>query len=252
MGNEEWRKAWTDTIAKRVKEIRAEKGMKGSDLSERTKELGFEIPRSTLANIEIGRKSTVGVHEVAILAAALDVAPVSLMFDVGSDELVEVLPDDKRAPIEAVEWFSGFYPLMQKPGLVKNASFNVNAALDGAVEYRRTMESREYEKLRSARAFELLMNGYHGLINTLMELHLALEDIEMGVKPLMSVANPDLAEAGREEYQRLIADYEKRADSYLQAIREGLPATIDQGVSVPFLNAPIRRDVLKEGSEGDV
>ena len=57
MGNEEWRKTWTDTIAKRVKEIRAEKGMKGSDLSERTKELGYEIPRSTLANVEIGRKS---------------------------------------------------------------------------------------------------------------------------------------------------------------------------------------------------
>lgn len=257
MGNEEWRKSWTTAIAKRVKDLRAKKGMKGADLSERTKALGYEIPRSTLANIEIGRKSSIGVHEIAILAAALEVPPVSLLFDVGSEDLVEVLPGDRRAPIEAVQWFSAIHPLMPKPGLVKSHSFNPDSSFNITEEYQREREDSEMLKIATARSFEALMSGYAANIEVIMELHLALEDIDRGLTPVQSLLDPKLADASKEDYLTMIRNHEGQARRYLKAIRDALPEGLQSGVKLPFMDVEIRRDVYddempSEEGKGDV
>jgi hypothetical protein len=76
-------------------------------LADTTAELGMEIPRSVLANLESGRRETISVAEVLVLAAALDVSPIELIFPVGFDEGTEILPGRKIYPLDAMRWFTG-------------------------------------------------------------------------------------------------------------------------------------------------
>ena len=76
-------------------------------LADRTAELGVPIPQSVLANLESGRRETVSVAEVLVLAAALDVAAADLVFPVGFDEQIEMLPARAMDPLTARRWFTG-------------------------------------------------------------------------------------------------------------------------------------------------
>ena len=81
--------------------------MSAQQLADRTAGLGAPIPRSVLANLESGRRTTVGAAEVAVLAAALDVAPIELIYPVGFEAETEILPGRRMDPLEAVRWFCG-------------------------------------------------------------------------------------------------------------------------------------------------
>jgi hypothetical protein len=80
-------------------------------LADATAGLGMEIPRSVLANLESGRRETVSVAEVLVLAAALDVSPLELIFPVGFDTQMEVLPGRVIDPLGAMRWFTGEWAL---------------------------------------------------------------------------------------------------------------------------------------------
>lgn len=81
--------------------------MSAQQLADRTAELGMPIPRSVLANLESGRRETVSVAEVLVLAAALNVSPAELMCPVGFDQQAEMLPGRMVDPREAMRWFTG-------------------------------------------------------------------------------------------------------------------------------------------------
>ena len=81
--------------------------MSTQKLADRTAELGMAIPRSVLANLESGRRETVSVAEVLVLAAALNVAPIELMCPVGFDKQTEMLPGRMMDPPDAMRWFTG-------------------------------------------------------------------------------------------------------------------------------------------------
>ena len=70
-------------------------------LADRTNELGMQIPRSVLANLESGRCEVVTVPELLILARALDVEPAGLLLPADEDGLVEILPGE-RWPAETL------------------------------------------------------------------------------------------------------------------------------------------------------
>lgn len=76
-------------------------------LADRTDELGMPIPRSVLANLESGRRETVSIAEVFVLAAALNVSPIELMCPVGFDKQLEVLPGQEVDPLVAMRWITG-------------------------------------------------------------------------------------------------------------------------------------------------
>ena len=80
-------------------------------LADKTEELGMPIPRSVLANLESGRRDTVSVAEVLVLAAALDVAPIELICPVGFDKQTEMLPGRMMDPLSAMRWFTGEWKL---------------------------------------------------------------------------------------------------------------------------------------------
>lgn len=60
----------------------AERAVSGRELSERCATLGHPMPRNVIANLESGRKTSLPVHELVVLATALGVPPVSLLYDV--------------------------------------------------------------------------------------------------------------------------------------------------------------------------
>ena len=73
-------------------------------------ELGVPIRRSVLANLESGRRSTLSVAELLVLARALGVAPLMLLFPIGAAETIEVLPGEEVPVFAAARWFTGERP----------------------------------------------------------------------------------------------------------------------------------------------
>jgi transcriptional regulator with XRE-family HTH domain len=102
-----WQGRVTRTIAREIRRYRDERKMSAQQLADRTAELGMEIPRSVIANLESGRRETVTVPELQVLAAALHVAPVELACPAGFDEQTEILPDRMVDPLSASHWFRG-------------------------------------------------------------------------------------------------------------------------------------------------
>jgi transcriptional regulator with XRE-family HTH domain len=80
-----------------------------SELSRRTAELGYPISRGAIAKIESNvRSGKIDVAEVLVLAAALDIPPVLLLFpQLATDGGAVVLPGLMTSEDEAVRWMSG-------------------------------------------------------------------------------------------------------------------------------------------------
>jgi transcriptional regulator with XRE-family HTH domain len=102
-----WAARQVRLIADEVKRHRMARDMSAADLAAKTVELGHPITRSALANLESGRRGIVTTADLLVLAAALGVPPVELLFPVGHAETVEVLPGDEQPIWDAVEWFDG-------------------------------------------------------------------------------------------------------------------------------------------------
>jgi transcriptional regulator with XRE-family HTH domain len=82
--------------------------MSAQQLADRCAALGLPaLNRATIANLENGRRSSVALAEVLVLAAALDIAPAALIFPVGHTEAVEYLPGQQAPPLDALGWFNG-------------------------------------------------------------------------------------------------------------------------------------------------
>ena len=94
-------------IGNALAQVRAERKLSARELSERCAELGYPIPRNTIANLESGRKRDVPIQEIAVLAAALRVPPMRLMASLGETGRVPVLPRLHADPVDAVRWLSG-------------------------------------------------------------------------------------------------------------------------------------------------
>lgn len=103
----EWSAKLALSIAGEVRRHRQAQGLSAQQLSDRCARIGMPIQRSVLANMESGRRTTVTVAEVLVLAHALDVPPGVLLFPVGYQTQCEVLPGGCQEPASAVDWLSG-------------------------------------------------------------------------------------------------------------------------------------------------
>lgn len=93
-------------IASAVRAKRVKRGMSASALADATEGV---ITRDTIANLESGRKRVIDIAELIVLAKALDVAPVSLIYPRTND--VEAYPGgDPRSGLDATLWFAGYDP----------------------------------------------------------------------------------------------------------------------------------------------
>jgi hypothetical protein len=79
----------------------------GQWLSDRTAELGYRVPRTTVSELENGKRKYVSTAELVILARALDTSPVALLHPPPYHGEIEVLPGVSSTSWSAAEWFSG-------------------------------------------------------------------------------------------------------------------------------------------------
>ena len=126
--DEEWREAISQGTQGRIRDHRKALGLTVEELSDRTRTIGFEIPRSTITNIESQRKAHVAVHEVLILAEALEVPPAALIAGTAEGE-VEILPGRTMTTGEAQEWISGVSGIKKARIAIRKVEEAMSAAL---------------------------------------------------------------------------------------------------------------------------
>lgn len=107
-----WRVA--ERVGQAVAEAREGIGgrrMTAQALANRCAELGHPLDRSVIAKLEKGFRQSVTVADLLVLAAALDVPPVALLFALDQPE-TELLPGEMRQTWPAIQWFAaeGPYP----------------------------------------------------------------------------------------------------------------------------------------------
>ncbi|MBB4931419.1 transcriptional regulator with XRE-family HTH domain [Lipingzhangella halophila] len=76
-----------------------------------TEDYALPIKRSVLANLESGRRPTLSVAELLVLARILEVPPLQLLFPIGQADEIEVLPGRTAKTWYAAQWFIGETPL---------------------------------------------------------------------------------------------------------------------------------------------
>lgn len=105
--SDSWPDEITARIASEIKRLRADRS--GQWLSDRTAEMGLRVSRSTISEIETGRRKSITVTDLILLAAALDTAPIALIYPGPYlDKYVRISPAWPELPeIVAVEWFTG-------------------------------------------------------------------------------------------------------------------------------------------------
>lgn len=116
-----WSERLAVQIGARVRQLRERPDWKMSAqaLADRTAELGHELKRSVIANIESGRRANITVADLIVLAAALRVPPAMLVFPIGSESKTEVLPDVWVNTVDAVRWFDAAESRLTEPDSVE-------------------------------------------------------------------------------------------------------------------------------------
>jgi len=100
----------TARIGAQIKALRQGK-FSAEGLAERVEALGYRpYSRSALVNLEYGRKRTVDVGELLVLARALGVSPAMLLYPGLPGREVEVIPGQRSSSWEAAQWFGGHAP----------------------------------------------------------------------------------------------------------------------------------------------
>lgn len=102
---------WSAELVRRIgAAMKTARGSRSAKwLSDRTAELGFRVSPTVIAKLDSGHRGNVlSVPELLVLAAALDIAPVALLYPGPNYErATELLPEVPCTELEAAEWFSG-------------------------------------------------------------------------------------------------------------------------------------------------
>lgn len=105
----QWQKDLALRVGAAVAARRKELNLTASALAERTADLGYPVSRVAIGKIETGhREGKFDLAELMVLAAALSVPPVALVFPHLPDGDVELLPGrPPTSSADAMRWFSG-------------------------------------------------------------------------------------------------------------------------------------------------
>lgn len=100
---------WAEDLHARVAAaIRHARGGRSAQwLADETERLGYPISRAAIANYESGRKKGLDIAELVVLAVALRVPPVALIYPDLPEGAIEVLPGERTTSWGAASWFSG-------------------------------------------------------------------------------------------------------------------------------------------------
>lgn len=185
----------SEVLARRVREIRRDRGWTGEQLGERMEAFGLRGSRQTVSALEKGTRGVAGIEKLIGLAVALDTTPVHLMVppddNVGTrpgdtpEMRVRLIGDVAVTPYVARKWWRGEIPL---PGQ-DAARFRANAREVGSSTWPRLhgskMETLEERVVTVRRAISeedvaTALNDLRTIIATATRLH---DEIAQGVAP---------------------------------------------------------------------
>ncbi|WJY42895.1 helix-turn-helix transcriptional regulator [Streptomyces sp. P9-2B-2] len=107
-GFPEWEDRIKANVAGEVRRRRKEMGWSAQELADQCERLGHPIPRNVIANMESGRRASLPLVDVMVLAAALKTYPGSLIFPVGYVDQTQELPFQDLVPTwDALRRFTG-------------------------------------------------------------------------------------------------------------------------------------------------
>lgn len=102
-----WPEELTKAVVEQIRRYRQERGLSYQQLADRCTDLGYPTGRTTLANLEAHKRKSLTLHELIVLAAALEVPPVELMFPGIPDGEFQILPNKSQNAWDALKWFTG-------------------------------------------------------------------------------------------------------------------------------------------------
>lgn len=97
------------SIAGEIRRYRKARGMSVQQLADECERLGWPIKRTVLSNLESGYRETITVPELVVLARALAVPAIQLLYPLGIAPTVELLPGVELPTEDAARWFTGWH-----------------------------------------------------------------------------------------------------------------------------------------------
>lgn len=101
----DWEQQLIDRMSRALRQIRTKRGISAYKLADLTE---GAITHATIANIESRKKRPINVAELLVLAEALEVAPLALIYPDAPDTVVTT-PGGDMTTAEAVIEFAGYY-----------------------------------------------------------------------------------------------------------------------------------------------
>ncbi len=100
LSGDTWGERFILRAAARLRDARRAQGFSVRELSERTKQLGHEVTRQVLVNLEAGRRRALSIDDLFVIAHALGVNPLFLLFD----QMQMGRPNEVLPGLEVPEW----------------------------------------------------------------------------------------------------------------------------------------------------
>jgi len=182
MTQSSWARNTTDRIAGAVKALRGKRSAQW--LADRTADLGHPISRTAISNLEVGRKGSVDVAELIVLARALGVPPLLLLYPAQAAGEVEVLPGHRASSWAAGQWFTGRAPYVatdETGEVVSDAEYE-----NGARLLRLAQQDEELQQLLSRHSMGVRMTTIELTENLRQREHLAslIHDVRREMRAL--------------------------------------------------------------------
>ena len=215
----------SDVVANEVARLRRAAGLTRDDLADLCAKRGLPLTSSTIANIETGRRDAAGkrrrevtVDELVVLADALRVAPVLLVFPVGQEPVTSYVGESGSVDTwMAAQWFGGHaeHPITQ-----------VSSAGDTTIE----VDGREIPVMERASVYRLPIRLYSDHEQARRRLWAARAKL-MTLRRRAKTENGDTA--------RLVAWTEETVNEAEESLRY-----IEQRMADHGLEPPVKREVL--------
>jgi transcriptional regulator with XRE-family HTH domain len=107
VADDAWSQQLTRGIAREIRRHRDRLNLSAQEVSDKSKDLGYPIPRTVIANLESGRRPMITLAELLVLAAVLEVSPIQLIAPAGFVDEMQPLPDWEAATIDVLDWLRG-------------------------------------------------------------------------------------------------------------------------------------------------
>lgn len=104
-GGEVWSSKLSAIVGRRLREVREERGLSAQSLSVLLADLGHEIKRASLSQLERGQRG-VSLADLLALSLALEVSPLLLLIDPRVTDPLPLLPGGIQ-PVWFMKWWTG-------------------------------------------------------------------------------------------------------------------------------------------------